>query len=189
MIHVIEQNPLALIVLLIAFVAVMLVRGLFLGYPPPMLAGALLTAKEQAIVSAFADALFPAGGPIPLSGTEAGLVRYLDTYVRRSPPSMRLLIRLLLVFVEHNTWLFGPQPVRFTRMRPAERVAALEHMSKSSIYFRRVAFLSLRTMLSMGYLANAAVAQRIGCVERIAPFEPRMTAPRRLPTTPPEVRV
>ena len=31
-----------------------------------------LTRKEQAIVAACADALFPPGGPIPLSGTEAG---------------------------------------------------------------------------------------------------------------------
>lgn len=187
MIAVIEENPLVIVALLGAFLAAMLVRGIFLGYSPPMLAGALLTAKEQAIVAAFADALFPAGGPIPLSGTEAGLVRYMDTYVRRSPPSMRLLLRLLLLFVEHSPWVFGPGPVRFTRMRPEVRVAALKDMSTSSIYFRRVAFLSLRTILSMGYLANAAVAQRIGWVERLDPFEPMKAAPRRAPTTRPEV--
>ena len=32
------------------------------------------SAREQAIVAACADALFPPGGPIPVSGTEAGLV-------------------------------------------------------------------------------------------------------------------
>ena len=44
-------------------------------------------------------------------------------------------------------------------------------MAASHIYFRRVAFLSIRTMLAMGYLANPAVARRIGWVEHCSPFE------------------
>ncbi|NUQ77697.1 MAG: hypothetical protein HUU21_29525 [Polyangiaceae bacterium] len=150
----------------------LLARGLFWGYPRAVLPpSAFLSAKEQAIVTALADALFPSGGPIPISGTEAGLVSYMDEYVRRTPPHMRLLIRLLFLFIEHGPWLFGPRHVRFTRQRPEERVAALADMASSSIYFRRVSFLSIRTMLSMGYLANPAVARRIGWVEQRAPFE------------------
>jgi hypothetical protein len=132
---------------------------------------AALSGKEQAIVAAVADALFPSGGPIPVSGTEAGLVAYMDAHVRRTPPHMRLLIRLLFLFLEHGPWIFGPRCVRFTRLRPEERVAALSDMATSHIYFRRVAFLSIRTMLAMGYLANPAVARRIGWVEHCSPFE------------------
>jgi hypothetical protein len=35
-------------------------------------------------------------------------------------------------------------------------------MARSPIYFRRVAFLSLRTLLTMGYLANDEVLRTIG---------------------------
>ena len=43
-------------------------------------------------------------------------------------------------------------------------------MSRSPIYFRRIAFLSLRTMLTMGYLADPRVAKHVGMVADTAPF-------------------
>jgi hypothetical protein len=142
--------------------ALLLARGFLFGYPPPRIEGSILSRKEQAIVAACADALFPAGGPIPLSGTEAGLVRYTDAYLRRMPRESRALVRLLWQFTEHGPWIFGPKRRRFTRLSPAERVVALDDMRTSRIYFRRIAFLSLRTMLTMGYLANGDVATRMG---------------------------
>lgn len=165
-------NPALIAALLGALVTLLLVRGVFLGYPRPVLPrGSMLSAKEQAIIAAVADALFPAGGPIPVSGTEAGLVAYMEAHMARVPPGIRLLLRLLTAFIEHGPWLFGPKPARFTRLRPGERVKALEDMLKSSIYFRRVVFLSIRTILSMGYLANPKVVAQIGCFAHISPFE------------------
>jgi hypothetical protein len=155
------------------------VRGLALGYPPPRLPTTrVLSAKEQAIVAACADALFPPGGPIPLSGTEAGVVEYMERYVSRAPRAARSLIRLLFHIVEHGPWLFGPRRARFTRLAPEERCAALDRMARSPIYFRRVTFLSLRTMLSMGYLANDEVSRSIGITCCTAPFERRAGAAR-----------
>jgi hypothetical protein len=152
---------------------VLLARAVFLGYPPPTLPGALLGRKEQAVVAACADALFPPGGPIPLSGTEAGLVAYMDLYVRRLPRGPRLLGRLLFHYIEHSPWIFGPRHVRFTRLRPEERVEALRSMADGSIYFQRLALLSLRAMMTMGYLANPRVAEVMGMVTDTAPFEHR----------------
>jgi hypothetical protein len=157
-----------------ALLLALAVRGLALGYPPPRLPTTrVLSAKEQAIVAACADALFPPGGPIPLSGTEAGVVEYMERYVARAPRATRALIRLLFHAVEHGPWLFGPRRARFTRLAPEERRAALDRMARSPIYFRRVTFLSLRTMLSMGYLANAEVSRSIGITCCEAPFERR----------------
>jgi hypothetical protein len=143
-------------------------------------AGAVvLSEKERAILAACADALFPPGGPIPLSGTEAGVVEYMERYVARAPPATRRLIRLLFHFVEHGPWVFGPCRARFTRLTHEQRCAALDRMAHSPIYFRRVAFLSLRTMLSMGYLANGDVACCIGIASCPDPFEQRRSsAPR-----------
>jgi hypothetical protein len=154
-------------------VGALLVRGVFLGYPRVARPAAWLNRKEQAIVSACADALFPPGGPIPVSGTEAGMIHYLDTYLGRLPRVPRLLVRLLLQSIEHGPWLFGPRPARFTRLRPVERVAVLRAMARSSIYFRRVSFLSLRTMMTMGYLAHPEVQRRMHIVPDAAPFEKR----------------
>lgn len=158
--------------LLGAFIAIIFFAHIFLGYPRPILPrGSLLSAKEQAIVAAVADALFPVGGPIPVSGTEAGLVAYMDTHMRRVPTSIRILLRLLLAFIEHGPWLFGPRRARFTRLRLEERAPALKDMEKSSLYLRRVSFFSIRTLLSMGYLANPAVVKSIGCAGHASPFE------------------
>jgi hypothetical protein len=154
-----------------ALVVAWCVRAIFLGYPRAAIEGALLSRKEQAIVSACADALFPPGGPIPVSGTDAGLVRYMDAYLGRLPRVPRILVRLLLLSVEHGPWIFGPRPARFTRMRPVERVAVLRAMARSSIYFRRISFLSLRTMMTMGYLAHPEVARRMHIVPNATPFD------------------
>lgn len=159
--------------LAILMIAALLVRGLRFGYAAATLPkGAVMTAKEQAIVAACADALFPRGGPIPLSGTEAGLVLYMDNNLRQLPASTRALVRLLFVFIEHGPWIFGPRP-RFTRQSQEQRIATLEAMAVSRIYVARIAFLSMRTLLSMGYLANPSVAEQIGMVARPSPFRLR----------------
>jgi len=147
------------------------VRQLFFGYPKRSVEPSSLSAREQAIIAACADALFPSGGPIPLSGTEAGLVAYMDGYLGRFSRRSRLLTRMLFLFIEHSPWIFGPRPARFTRLRPEERIEALDRMAHSRIYFRRVAFLSLRAMLTMGYLANDDVAKQLGCMPCATPFE------------------
>lgn len=150
------------------------VRAVALGYPPATLPeGSFFSRKEQAIVAACADALFPPGGPIPFSGTEAGLLAYMDRYVGGLPPSPRLLGRLLFQSVEHATWIFGPRRVRFTRLRPEERIEALRIMAESTLYFRRVSFLSMRAMMTMGYLANPRVAESMHVRANLAPFERR----------------
>lgn len=164
------------LVLVFAFVlaaaALVLVRRVFWGYPKAVLpSGSLLTFQEQAIVASVADSFFPRGGPISLSGSEAGLVGYFDLYLRRTPAEMRFLIHLLLFFFEHGTLLFGPYRSRFTRLNERERVLVLEAMSQSGIYFQRVTFLSLRTMLCMGYLAHPEVARQIGWIADQNPFQ------------------
>jgi hypothetical protein len=137
---------------------VLLVVRLFAGYPPGPVADSLLSAREQALVGAVANAFFPPGGPIPVSGTEAGLVAYFDGYMRRSEPLPRFMIRLLLVYTELSPLLFGPRHVRFTRLSLNEQLVALEGAGLSDIYFRRVTFISMRAVMTMGYLAHPKVA-------------------------------
>lgn len=172
------MSLIAIVLLVAAALAVALaLRAIFTVYPAPAIRDSILSAREQALVAAFADTLFPPGGPIPISGTEAGLVAYMDRNVRTMPDRTRALMRLLFLFLELEPWVFGPFAPRFTHLSQSARIAALEKMSRSGIYFCRISFLSMRTMLTMGYLANDVVARRIGCVPCAAPFD-RGPAPR-----------
>lgn len=164
-----EHPGLLVGIVLGAGAAVALVRGIALGYPRAVLADSVLSAKEQAIVAASADTLFPAGGTLPLSGTQAGVVAFFDGMMRRVPAQNRLLIRALLRFLEHGPWLFDRRS-RLTSQAPSARVATLRAWSESRVYLLRVAFLSIRTLLAMAYMENPAVASRIGHHADLDPF-------------------
>lgn len=109
--------------------------------------------RELRVVSACADALFPSGGVIPVSGTQAGLTAYVESYLEGLPWRQRILVRMLFWFIELSPWVYGPRYSRFTRLSPADRIRVLGDMAVSRQYFRRVAFLSLRAILTMGYFA------------------------------------
>lgn len=146
-----------------------LVRGIFLGYAPASPDAPHLSAKEQAVIAASSDAFFPRGGSLPISATEAGTVAYMSRMLGDAPFRTRMLLRLLFVFVEHGPWLFNLRS-RMTRQTPAQRVATLRAWSESPIYFLRVTFTSLRTLVSLAYLANDGVMKAIGTEPNASPF-------------------
>lgn len=129
-----------------------------------------LSQPERTLVRAVADAFFPPGGPIPVSGTEAGAVDYFDGYVQRSSTRQAVLIRLLLAFTELSPMIFGPRRQRFTVLSHDERVRFLDTARSSSIYFRRVSFVGFRALMTMAYLANDEVARHVGMVADRDPF-------------------
>lgn len=172
MMDLIVSHPIAAAAIALAAVlAGLLGRALFLGDPPAVVAGSIMSRRQQALVAACADAFFPPGGAIPVSGSEAGLVKYMDGYLRRLSPRSRSLVQLLFAFLEHSPFVFGPRPRRFSQLGLADRLKLLGAMATSEIYFRRIAFLSMRTMLTMGYLANARVAAAMQMETSLSPFE------------------
>ena len=145
-------------------------RRWFGGYARTPTAEALAP-REWALVAATADALFPAGGVIPPSGSEAGVPAYVDHYVASVPSSVRLLMRLLFAMFEQAT-LFFPAPGRggrrrFSGLSVDQQVAVLEGWRSSGLFPRRLVFTSLRAIMSMGYLADPAVLRQLD----LAPLE------------------
>jgi hypothetical protein len=142
------------------------VARVFGGYPPRDPALRAFSPREAAFVTAAADAAFPPGGAIPLSGSEAGIPRHLDLYLAGQGPRNRLLLRLLLAFFEHATLLFPAPGItgfrRFSALSPAQRVSVLDAWSQSSLRVRRIVFTSLRTILTMGYFDSPAVLRATG---------------------------
>jgi hypothetical protein len=122
--------------------------------------------SAQAMVSACADAMFPPAGPIPVSGTQAGLVAYVESYLRSLSLLRRILVRMLFLFIQLSPWLFGPRRSCFTRLRPAERIRVLKDMAVSRLYLRRISFLSMRAIMTMGYFACPLVASHIMRIRR-----------------------
>ena len=138
---------------------------------------AVLSRREQALVAAVADAFFPPDGPIPVSGQQAGLVRYFDGYLGRSAPRQRFLMRLLMLFTELSPLSFGPVHKPFTKLSHAERLDFLQSASTSRIYFRRVAFVSLRALMTMAYLGNGEVGRHMNMKAYTDPFHVAGEAP------------
>lgn len=152
-----------------------LVRGIFFGYPQKRLEGSALSAKEQAILSACADALFPTGGTLPLSGTEAGVLPFFDGMLRELPRQNRLLVRALLQLLEHGPWLFNARS-RLTHQSAGARVETLRAWSQSRFYLLRTAFIGIRALLTMAYLENHDVACQVGHLPNLDPFAQRVAA-------------
>lgn len=117
--------------------------------------------SEQNVVAACADTMFPPAGSIPVSGTQAGLVAYVEAYLVALSWTRRLLVRLLFLFIQLSPWLFGPRHSRFTRLRPIDRYRVFQDMAFSTLYLRRIAFLSVRAIMTMGYFACPLVAAHI----------------------------
>jgi hypothetical protein len=156
---------------LLGALALWAVARLFLGYGPGDASLRRLSSHQQAFVRAAADAVFPSGGTLALSGSEAGAVAHVDRYVGSLSTRSRLLIRLLFFLMEHAT-LFFPAPGwdgirRFTKLSPAQRVAVLDAWGRSPLSARRTVFQSLRAIVTMAYFANPTVLRGIG----LAPLE------------------
>jgi hypothetical protein len=148
----------------------------FLGYPRPQSRLVSLSRAEFAVVDAAAETLFPPGGPLRWSGREAGTAVFLDAYVAAVPRNLRILMRMLLFLVEHATLVFpapggllGGGMRRFSRLSSEQRVAALAGWERSTLFARRLVFTSLRSLLTMGYLASPAVLRGLGLAPREIP--------------------
>jgi hypothetical protein len=125
-----------------------------------------LAPREVAFLQAAGDALYPPGGPVPPSGSDARVAARLDAYLGIVPPRMRRLMRLLFVLVEHATLLFPAPPPRgwrrFSSLSPAQRSAALEGWRRSRLVPRRIVFTSLRALLTNAYLGDPVVLAHLG---------------------------
>jgi len=127
-----------------------------LGYPEARVECKNLVAREQHILAKSAEAFFPEGGSLP-SAAEAGVVQYLDQMFSQLPKQQKILIRLLFFLIEHGPLIFGPLKARTTRLSHEARIRYFRSWEESSIYFRRLAFLSLRSLVTIGYFSSQSV--------------------------------
>ena len=142
----------------------------FKGYPRGGARYRHLSRREVAFLHAAGDAIFPRGGVIPASGSDADVAGYTDRWLAASRPRIRVLMHLLFFLVEHATLLF-PAPGwggwrRFTSLSPEQRIAVLEAWRHSRYFPRRLVFTSLRAVLTMAWFAHPQVMRQL----RVAPL-------------------
>ncbi|MBW2543663.1 MAG: hypothetical protein JRF15_16400 [Deltaproteobacteria bacterium] len=137
-----------------------------IGYPDPRRHYRRLGRGEVALISSAAEAMYPAGGPIPASGLDADLPDYIERLMTASGLQTRMLLHLLFFLVEHGTLVFPTSGRggmrRFSAQDIEHRVAALDGWAESTLFTRRLVFTSLRAVLTMGYFAHPPVVRRLG---------------------------
>ena len=142
----------------------------FAGYPRPARPMVVLADREAAFLDAAAEATFPAGGAIAVSGREAEVAAHTDRWLAVLHPRIRTLMRLLFFLVEHATFfLWAPGPWgwrRFSALEPDQQRAVLEGWSESRFFPRRLVFVSLRGVLTLAYFAHPAVLRQLDLAPR-----------------------
>lgn len=128
-----------------------------------------LTGREREIISAIADTTFPPAGSIPLSGTEAGVVDYLDDFLSKIPPGQANLLRAAFLFIEIAPLISGKALNIFTNSSEEARKKILDYSNKY-LYIHRALLEGVRVLSTLGYMAHPDVAKKIGCTPNLDPF-------------------
>ncbi len=141
-------------------------RRFLVGYPAPPVGVTALAAREYETARAAAEVIYPKGGPIDASGDTAHVAMHSDRFVGAQTRSNRILMALLFIAVEHATLVFparGPRGWRrFSSLSPDQQLAYLQGWQQSELAPRRLVFMSLRAILTMGYFADAEVLGALG---------------------------
>ena len=153
-----------------AVIALLAARRVWGGYPQPAAPPRALARRELALLTAAADGVFPPGGAIAASGSDADVAERTDIWIAEVAPMMRTLMRLLFFLMEHATLIF-PAPGRggfrrFSSLDAEQREAVLRAWAESSLPPRRLVFHSLRAVLGMSYLADPSVLRDLGLAPR-----------------------
>jgi hypothetical protein len=137
-----------------------------LGYPRPPRRYRALFRGEAALLASAAQAMYPPGGAIPPSGLDADIPGYVDRLMMASHPRIRWLLHLLVFTVEHSTLVFRAPGYtgwrRFSSLTAGQQVAVLDAWARSSLYFRRLVFTSLRSLCTLAYFAYPPVQRQLG---------------------------
>ena len=156
--------------LLLVVLAVFVYRRGVAGYPPPPAGLGLLHRGEAAFIQSVAEALFPSGSALAVSGLDAQLPASIDRHLAALPRAQRWQIRALFALVEHLTlFVPGDEPggrKRFSSLTVTSRVAVLDRLQHHPRSLLRLLFTALRSVFVLGYLGHPANLNRLG----LAPF-------------------
>lgn len=123
----------------------------------------VLTPYEAKIIGALSQTMYPRGGDLAPDHGQQRALEYVDTWLTAIPLKERTLVRCMFVMYEMGMLVFGPSRTRtFSAAKPEHQAAYLNAWENSSIYFRRISFSGLRSVLTLAYFADPSVQAMIG---------------------------
>lgn len=117
---------------------------------------------EAAIVGALAQTLCATDGDDLPTPDPNSAVNFIERYVLGLPPTQMRKLRDLLVLWEFQPLVYGPDRVRFSRLRPEQRTANMEQWAASANPRRTAIFRSLKTLCMLWYWTQPTTWNAIG---------------------------
>lgn len=131
------------------------------GRRPPAEGLTRLTPEELATVLALAEVYFPGvDGMPPLE--EIDIAGRMDRYIAGLPGQLGRLTQLLIRTFEWTSVAGSSHLTRFSRLPLDARTRIVDAWEGSSIYARRMSFLTLKLAVSQAYLDDEQVREAAG---------------------------
>lgn len=132
---------------------------------PPDKPYRLLNSEEALLIVTISGAMFPNGEEMPYSGDELQLDRFFDQLLLELGETEQKLIKFFLHFIENSAY-FSDHHGAFLDMDVNQRQEFLEGWLQHSNHLLRNAFLSIVTLLGMGYTSHPLVSPRLAIYHR-----------------------
>ena len=132
---------------------------------PPDAPYHLLHTHEAKMVQHICRAMFPAGEEITVDGGDLYLERFFDQLLLTLGETEQKLIKLFLQFIDKMSYL-SEYRAPFLELSVQQQQHFLEGQLQSSNYLVRNAFLSIITLLGMGYTSHPQISPRIAIYHR-----------------------
>ena len=121
-----------------------------------------MSEREIQIIEAVGETLFPRT-EAQVTIDDVGIVAYFDDLFATVPLRERVLLRCLLALFDLQHIVTYPRrPRRFIHATPDERTKSLQGWEQSDIYFRRMAFQAIRSLVLWAYVDSPVVAEAMG---------------------------
>lgn len=131
------------------------------GRKPPAPGLTLLTDEERATVIALAEVYFPDTAGMP-SVHDVDIGAGMDAYITGLPGQMGRLTQLLIRAFEWTSVAGTTHLTRFSRLPLDARTRVVDAWEQSSLYPRRMGFMTLKLSVSEAYLNDKRSREAIG---------------------------
>ncbi len=118
--------------------------------------------RQRAVLTAFAEAAFPAVPGLPGAAEAAIPQGAFDALFASADDEVADLVRKAIFVFEHATRVFDGTLRGFSRLPLERRIHVVERWESSRFYWRRMVCLLLKMATGMPYASTPAVEQAVG---------------------------
>ena len=102
--------------------------------------------------------------------SNSSIVKYSLNFINKAPFTQRVLLKSLLVAIEFSPFIFSPIKKTLSKLSLSEKISLFEKISKGNLYLGRIAFLSLRTLMTFSLFSIKEVRRKFNMKNNLNPF-------------------